>query len=218
MRWAWLFVALGCSGTAGDGPVPRVIPALSRFVDPLIGTKGHGNSVPGPCVPHGMVKLSPDTDAEQGSIDAYDWDHDRIEGFSHTHLQGPGGTNNGYSQVLVMPLVGEVRTDRDRYASRYDHATEVAAPGYYAVTLEDAGIRAELTATRRCGVHRYTFPAADAARVILDAAHTRGEPRDGRVEVVAPDTIRGKAVHQVNPLVALGVGDSAPGTTGISTP
>jgi len=190
---------------------------LTRYVDPLIGTRGEGNAVPGPCVPHGMVKLSPDTDAEEGSIDAYDFDHGRIEGFSHTHLEGPGGSHNGYSQVLLMPRVGAVRTVRQEYASPFDHATEVVSPGYYSVVLADSGIQAELSATRRCGVHRYTFPAAMDAHVLVDLAHTRGEPVGGHVEVVGADTVRGRAVHQVNPLVAWAVGDYAPGTTGVST-
>jgi predicted alpha-1,2-mannosidase len=161
-----------------------------------------------------MVKLSPDTDDGPGTVEAYEWDNARIEGFSHTHLEGPGGSNNGYSQVLVTAAVGEVKPDA--YASKFQHETETAKAGYYAVTLDDPGVRAEVTATRLCGVHRYTFPATKEARILIDPSHVRGEPLEARAEVVGTDTVRGYSVHTVAPIIAAGVGDFATGTTGTS--
>ncbi len=210
---ALIAVALaGCSGSSRrEVPVEDV----ARFVSPLIGTLGSGNAIPGPSLPHGFVKLSPDTNAGPGDIDAYEYANDRIEAFSHTHLEGPGGSYNGYSQLGVMPVVGDPGFTESGYASRFSHATEIAEPGYYAVTLEDSDVRAELTAAARVGVHRYTFPQTDGARVLLDVSHNRGLAVDGWVEVVDDHTVRGFGLYQMNPLVALFTG-AAPGDTGLS--
>jgi predicted alpha-1,2-mannosidase len=235
-RTSCLLVLLAACGSAGsqgadavqdspdapdviaDVPPPREIPELTRFVDPFIGTKGPGNAIPGPVVPHGMVKLSPDTSSGPGTIEGYEWSDDRIEGFSHTHFEGPGGSQNGYSQVLLTPGAGPIRTTAETYAQNYSHASESASPGYYAVTLADSGIRAELTATRLCGVHRYTFPAAAGGWILVDAGHTRGAPVDCSVEVVGKDTLRGTGVHQVNPAIATMLDLAGEGAgTGLST-
>ena len=135
---------------------------LTVYVDPLIGTSGPGNVVPGPSLPHGMVKLSPDSVVDSGDVDAYEYDSGRIEGFSHTHLQGPGGDHNGYSHILLMPVTGELLTEEIDYASAFSHDEEQAEVGYYSVMLSDYGVRAELTATAHAGFHRYTYPASDS--------------------------------------------------------
>ncbi|WP_297931535.1 GH92 family glycosyl hydrolase [uncultured Alistipes sp.] len=158
------------------------------YVDPTIGTRSMGHVFPGACVPHGAVQLSPDTEMVPHSIDGryqpdayrycagYQWDDRTIVGFSHTHLSGTGHSDLG--DILLMPGVGEVRLDRgtaDRpgtgYRSRFSHERERAEAGYYAVTLDDSGIRAELTATERVGVHRYTFPAGARQHVVVDLDH-----------------------------------------------
>lgn len=212
-----------CSVAQGDGSSADVIedtadvyPSVAKWVNTLIGTKGPGNAVPGPCVPHGMVKLSPDTDDGPGTVEGYEYDNARIEGFSHTHLEGPGGSNNGYSQVLVTAIVGPVKTSSAEYASRFDHSTEVARAGYYSVILEDYDVLVELTATRLCGVHRYTFPVSKEAHIIFDPSHVRGEHQEASVEFVGSDAIQGYSMHTVSPLIAAAVGDYAPGTTGTS--
>ena len=99
-----------------------------------------------------------------------------IVGFSHTHFSGTGHSDLG--DILVMPSVGDVKfnpgtaDDPDSgYRSRFSHESESASPGYYAVTLDDTGVRAELTATPRTGVHRYTFPENADGHVVLDLAH-----------------------------------------------
>ena len=147
-------------------------------VDPFIGTGGEGHTFPGATLPFGMVQLSPDTRI-QPRKDAYGWaagyryDDSSIVGFSHTHFSGTGHSDLG--DVLVMPVVGEVKLERGApdqpgsgYGSRFRHDDEVAQPGYYAVTLDDYGVRAELTTTARVGVHRYSFPEGKPAHVLVD--------------------------------------------------
>ena len=158
------------------------------YVDPFIGTNGMGHTFPGACVPFGAVQLSPDTDTIPHNVNgvyqkrAYEYcagyrhGDKTIVGFSHTHLSGTGHSDLG--DILVMPSVGDVKLnpgtadDPDSgYRSRFSHESESASPGYYAVTLDDSGVRAELTATARTGVHRYTFPENADGHVVLDLAH-----------------------------------------------
>lgn len=207
--WLVLTLVTGCDNTPVTADPP---PDLTAWVDPLIGSLGPGNVVPGPCVPHGMVKLSPDTNARQGSIDAYEWANDRIEGFSHTHLEGPGGGGNGYSQISVLPVVGDVPANLKQAASLFSHDQEIAQVGYYAVTLLDYGVRAELTATRRTGVHRYTFPQSDQSHLVFDLEQNRGMSLGGFVEAVGEDGLQGWGRYQVNPLIGLTLSETNPGT------
>ena len=147
-------------------------------VDPFIGTGEGGHTYPGASLPFGMVQLSPDTDHHsfhQGYKWAagYSYDDPTIIGFSHTHFSGTGHSDMG--DVLLMPIAGDVRLEPgdpakpgSGYRSRFSHQSEQAEPGYYAVTLSDYGIRVELTATRRVGLQRYSFPAGTPAHVLLD--------------------------------------------------
>ena len=171
---------------------------LTRHVDPFIGTSGAGNAIPGALLPHGMVRLSPDSVVEPGSIDAYEHDSDRIEGFTHLHLEGPGGSANGYNQIRVMPAMGSF--DLADLSAAFSHDDEEAAPGYYAVTL-DSGVRVELTATAHAGVHRYTFPAGEAS-LVLDLGSSNGLSRGGSVEIVGDRALRGVGQYIVHPLVS----------------
>ncbi|MDE2315825.1 MAG: GH92 family glycosyl hydrolase [Xanthomonadaceae bacterium] len=147
-------------------------------VDPRIGTGGNGHTFPGATVPFGMIQLSPDT-AMPDFRHAYKWaagyqyGDPTIMGFSHTHFSGSGHSDLG--DVLVMPIAGDVKLDpgdADKpgsgYRSRFSHASEVEQAGYYAVTLSDYGIRAELTASMRVGWHRYTFPKDKPAHLLFD--------------------------------------------------
>ena len=156
-------------------------PDLLVQVDPFIGTGADGHTFPGATVPFGMVQLSPDTliaDFKHSYAHAagYRYEDSTIQGFSHTHFSGAGHSDLG--DVSLMPIAGEVRLDPgdadhpgSGYRSRFSHADERASPGYYAVTLADYGVRAELTATTRVGVHRYSFPAGAPAHVLLDLRH-----------------------------------------------
>ncbi|WP_266168428.1 GH92 family glycosyl hydrolase [Dyella subtropica] len=147
-------------------------------VDPRIGTGGDGHTFPGATMPFGMIQLSPDT-AMPDFKHAYKWaagyqyGDSSLLGFSHTHFSGSGHSDLG--DVLVMPIAGEVRLEPgdaakpgSGYRSRFSHDSETVEAGYYAVTLSDYGVRAELTAGRRIGWHRYTFPAGKPAHLLLD--------------------------------------------------
>jgi len=171
----WLATVLLAAATAHAAtPGERAYAA----VDPFIGTGGEGHTYPGATVPFGMIQLSPDTQIKPRK-EAYGWaagyryDDSTIVGFSHTHFSGSGHSDLG--DVLLMPISGEPKVERgdvkvpgSGYTSRFRHQTEQAQPGYYAVTLDDYGVRAELTASPRVGVHRYTFPKGKPAHVLVD--------------------------------------------------
>lgn len=166
---ALLVLPIASPGPAGF-PLPRA--ALARepvdWVDPMIGTSSSRWMLfPGPSMPFGMVKLSPDNQQHCWKA-GYEYKVENIAGFSHIHSWVMGG-------LLVMPTVGPLKTvpgtekDPDGgYRSRFRHATETASPGYYAVTLDDYGIRAELTTTTRTGMMRFAFPQSDEARILFD--------------------------------------------------
>lgn len=147
-------------------------------VDPFIGTGVEGHTYPGAVAPFGMVQLSPDTDTGcvirecYSHAAGYRYEDPTIEGFSHTHFSGAGHSDLG--DILVMPVSGDAVSidpgtlEAPGYRSRFSHASEVASPGYYAVTLDGPSVRAELTAGTRIGVHRYTFPRGRAAHLVID--------------------------------------------------
>ncbi|MCU0371568.1 MAG: GH92 family glycosyl hydrolase, partial [Bacteroidales bacterium] len=168
-RFIWLvsLVILGaCSFNRQDQPY--------HYVDPFIGTGGHGHTYPGATLPFGMVQLSPDTRKDNwDACSGYHYSDSTIMGFSHTHLSGTGVGD--YGDIRVMPIVGGLKIrpgDEDLpgsgYRSRFSHSREQANPGYYQVFLEDYQVVAELTVSRRCGFHQYTFPAADEAYIVFD--------------------------------------------------
>jgi predicted alpha-1,2-mannosidase len=154
---------------------------LTRSVKLAIGTGGHGHTYPGATVPFGMVQLSPDT-YNQGWdwCSGYHYSDKSIMGFSHTHLSGTGAGD--LLDFLVMPGTGAVKLapgsrehPEEGYRSRFSHEDEIAEPGYYSVVLGDYGIRAELSATERAGIHKYTFPQSAESHFILDLAHAYGD-------------------------------------------
>ena len=150
-------------------------------VNPFLGTDFFGHTYPGASLPYAMVHLSPDCGTQGWTFCAgYVYSENTIIGFSHTHWSGVGMVNGG--EVLLMPTVGnKLKTwpgspenPGEGYRSRFDHADETASPGYYSVLLKDCGVKAELTATKRAGFHRYTFPKSENSRVILDLGHQIG--------------------------------------------
>jgi predicted alpha-1,2-mannosidase len=163
----------------------------AELASPFFGVDGGGNTVPGASVPFGFVSLSPDT--SRGSTSGYD-SSGLILGFSHTHVSGTGGAGK-YGNFRVTPAIGE-----DAWGNlAFPKAGEEASPGYYAVTLGRAGkqIRAELTASRLAGFHRYRFSPTSAARIVIDASATiplgGGGPRcsGGEVQVIDDRHIAG---------------------------
>jgi predicted alpha-1,2-mannosidase len=151
-------------------------------VNPFIGTDFFGHTFPGASLPFAMVHLSPDVNDQGWTYAAgYVYSENSIMGFSHTHWSGVGMVNGG--DILLMPatgsklktIPGSLEKPEEGYRSRFDHADEIARPGYYSVILKDYNIRAELTSTRRAGFHRYTFPGSDNSRIILDLGHGIGK-------------------------------------------
>ncbi len=145
-----------------------------NYVDTFIGTGGHGHTYPGATMPFGMVQLSPDTRIDSwDGCSGYHYSDSTILGFSHTHLSGTGVGD--YGDFRFMPTVGEVKlipgeenNPQSGYRSTFNHKTEKAEPGYYAVTLDDYNIDVELTTTKRAGFHKYTFPESNQANIIMD--------------------------------------------------
>jgi predicted alpha-1,2-mannosidase len=185
----------------GAALTPAPARAASNPLDeplPLVGTAEHGHAYPGAIVPFGMVQLSPDTPLEGwDGCSGYHYSDSAIRGFSHTHLAGTGCGCLG--DVLLMPTVGEVHLEAGSpgqgYTSRFSHSQEKATPGYYRVNLEDPQVMAELTATARCGFHRYTFPAADAAHLVLDLVHGIGNKTvDSSIQFENDTTISGSRI------------------------
>jgi predicted alpha-1,2-mannosidase len=177
---------------------------LCRYVDPFIGTGGHGHTFPGATLPFGMVQLSPDTDvARWDACSGYHRDDSSILGFSHTHLSGTGVGD--MMDFLVVPATGPVRLSpgtlaqpQGSYRSRFDHADERASAGYYRVLLKDYGVEAELTATARAGLHRYRFLEEGPGHLLIDLCHGAQESpevltkvSEASLRVVGTDTLVG---------------------------
>lgn len=197
------------SSLPGD---PIVDLAVLKYVDPMIGTAASGHTFPGATVPAGMVQLSPDTfigsntDHESGlnpwhSASGY-WDSSNYEtgevvntdvplyGFSHTHLSGTGATDLG--DILVLPYEDMANTQ----LNSFDKANEEARAGYYKTKLNQGQIEVELSATKRVGLHKYTFADGADRNVKFDLGHTlmnnNGKSLKNKVEVVDEYTIRGR--------------------------
>lgn len=154
---------------------------LTDYVNPFIGTGPvdnslSGNNYPGATVPFGMVQLSPDTRTE------IDWDYNsgynyndkHIVGFSHTHLSGTGLAD--FFDILFLPVSGDIdfwHNNPENYQSAFSHDRENARPGYYQVLLDRYNVNSELTATTRCGFHKYTYPKGESSHLIVNLVHSR---------------------------------------------
>jgi predicted alpha-1,2-mannosidase len=158
---------------------------LARYVRPIIGTQKMGHTYPGATVPFGAVQLSPETDTISYEMNGkyngdvykycagYKYEDKTIVGFSHTHFSGTGHSDLG--DFLVMPTQGKLQLNpgtasdpKSGYRSTFSHANEVSQAGYYKVKLDEDNILAEMTATKRVGMHQYTFPKSDQSHIILD--------------------------------------------------
>jgi len=197
---------IGCVVLATAGLVRAQQPVDS--VDPMIGAvtyrqdtadvHGLGKTFPGAATPFGLVQLSPDTFTGGDNGSGYSYEHPTIEGFSFTHMSGVGWYGD-LGNFLVTPTVGKLKTNRGDpenpatgYRSRFSHETEIAKAGYYAATLTDYGIRAELTAAPHAGILRFTFPAHEQSRIQIDLSRrVGGTSTEQFVEVVDDHTIRG---------------------------
>jgi len=192
----WTFVCtVCCYGASPALPTSAKAGELGRRVNPFIGVGGLsylcGNNFPGATVPFGMVRLSPDTISSAGrratNSSGYFYDDERMLGFSHTRLSGTGATDGG--NFLVVPSVAPFSVEGRRLGlnAKFDHKREFAFPGYYAIALAEPEVVAELTATRRVGVHRYTFAASQTPHLRIHATSVLGKGRstEGEIRVLA---------------------------------
>lgn len=170
-----LLFCISCTPTEQEDE--SLTSANSQYVDPFIGTGGHGHTYPGATLPFGMVQLSPDTRLEGwDGCSGYHYSDSVVYGFSHTHLSGTGVSD--YGDILFMPVAENPSTFNGYpdqasvgYASAFEKSTEKASPGYYAVTLSEGNVKVELTATENCGIHKYDFGNAAKGHVVVDLAH-----------------------------------------------
>ncbi len=158
---------------------------LVKYVKPIIGTQKMGHTFPGATVPFGAVQLSPETDTISYELNGkyngdvykycagYKYEDKTIVGFSHTHFSGTGHSDLG--DFLIMPTQGVLQLNpgtaenpKGGFRSAFSHDNEVAEAGYYKVKLDDDHILAEMTATKRVGMHQYTFPKSDQSHIIFD--------------------------------------------------
>ncbi|WP_299156026.1 GH92 family glycosyl hydrolase [uncultured Christiangramia sp.] len=161
---------------------------FAQYVDPMIGTAKMGHTYPGATVPFGSIQLSPDTDTIPYAVNGrynpdvykycagYQYDDHTIVGFSHTHFSGTGHSDLG--DFLIMPTTGDLKLNpgtesnpESGYRSRFSHDRETAEAGYYSVMLDDYNIKAEMTASTRVGMHRYTFPEGEKSHLVFDLMH-----------------------------------------------
>jgi predicted alpha-1,2-mannosidase len=136
---------------------------LTRYIDPMIGTGGHGHTFPGACVPFGMVQLSPDNGSQGWDwCSGYNYSDTTIAGFSHTHLSGTGCGD--WVDVSVMPHIHHIPDSARFFKVGFSHKNEQASAGFYSVQLNN-GVKVALTATERCGMHMYVFPKGSKPRL-----------------------------------------------------
>ncbi|WP_327111939.1 GH92 family glycosyl hydrolase [Streptomyces sp. NBC_01341] len=197
MRWTHLLRGAGTAAATAallggavatpataDGGAHAEHGRLTDLVNPFIGTENEGNTYPGAAVPFGMVQFSPDTGHNTG----YDYSENHIRGFSTVHISGVGCGLGG--DLPVLPTTGDITsTDNAAYAAEFSHDDEKASPGTYTVGLK-TGIKAELSATERTGVQRYTFPATDKANVLINAGQSLHKTVNTEVEILDRRTVR----------------------------
>ena len=193
---------IGCSLLLGMAACTQTSTSqdYTDFVNPFIGTGGHGHTYPGAVVPNGMIQPSPDTRIYQwDACSGYYYNDSTINGFSHTHLSGTGCGD--YGDVLLMPTVGKQdyqamgsKSQQMAYASAFSHQNEMAQPGYYSAVLDRYNVKAELTATKRAAIHRYTFPQSDESGFILDLDYSlqRQKNEEMELEVISDTEICGR--------------------------
>lgn len=185
-----LVLISSCSNTDQD---------LYTYVNPFIGTGGHGHTYPGVSMPHGMVQLSPDTrTVNWDACSGYHYSDSTIIGFSHKHLSGTGAID--YGDIRFMPVNGNIVFDpgteadpESGYRSRFSHEKEKAGAAYYSVLLKDYDIQVELTCTPRVGIHQYIFPENCKKSIIVDLLNDLGNNKvlSSGIKITAPNEIRG---------------------------
>jgi predicted alpha-1,2-mannosidase len=168
---------------------PAISQKLTTYVNPFVGTGGHGHTFPGATTPFGMVQVSPDTRLTGwDGCSGYHYTDTVIYGFSHTHLSGTGVSD--YGDILLMPGIGLPLLRDYAYASTFQKSNEKAEPGYYQVFLDKPNINVELTCSPRAAIHRYTFPNVPKGFVALDLVH-RDPVLDASIDFMSETVIAG---------------------------
>jgi len=186
------FLLTSCN-LSSDKHIAKKDKALITYVNPFIGTGGHGHTYPGATMPFGMMQLSPDTrlDGWDG-CSGYHYSDNYIYGFSHTHLSGTGVSD--YGDILLMPTnklnFNNGSDSKPGYRAHFSHENEIAQPGYYKVHLDSINIEVELTVSKRSGVHKYSYPSSENQYLILDLEH-RDEVLDYKIRMLNDSTITG---------------------------
>jgi predicted alpha-1,2-mannosidase len=186
LGWLLLLLLPGCIGNMAVDPID--------YVDPFIGTGGHGHTYPGATSPYGAVQLSPDTRRDNWDACAgYHYSDSTIIGFSHTHLSGTGAIDLG--DILFHPTSRAMDNGAEHYTPEligFSHKDEKATPGYYSVNFRKEGILAEMTASTYAGVHRYTFRKGLPASLVIDMKHLLT-----RDELIDTLSIRGSGPNEI---------------------
>lgn len=193
-----LFLTTTCLFSCSNGDSKDQGNNYTQFVDPLIGSGGHGHVFVGASVPFGAIQAGPSNFHKGWDwCSSYHYSDSIVKGFSHLHLSGTGCTDLG--EFLIMPAVGELKmnpgTQEDPnsgYASYYNHNTEKVEPGYYKVHLDTYDIDIEMTTSERVALHKITYPKSDDAKIIIDLAEGNGD--------IATKTF----VHKVNDTIVAG--------------
>ena len=188
------FALTACHNPSEQKELPKK--QLTKYVNPFIGTDGTGNTYPGAMTPFGMVQLSPDIGIPGWDrISGYFYPDSIITGFSHTHLSGTGAGD--LYDVLIMPTNSRfnerIEANNHLPFSYFSHKHETATAGYYSVDLLSYGIKAELTATPRVGVQRYTFPKDEQSKITIDLGYSINwdKPTETYLKVVDNTTLEG---------------------------
>jgi predicted alpha-1,2-mannosidase len=175
-------------------------PSKTTFVNPFIGTGGHGHTYPGASAPFGMIQISPDTrfDGWDG-CSGYHYSDSVIYGFSHTHLSGVGVPD--YCDLLIVPQCGQPKTtpgykSKEGYGSKFNHSKEKASPGFYEVSLLDSKIDAKITTGERSGMHEYTFLSKNGKKYILLDLDHRDELLSSTINIIDKKTISGSRISK----------------------
>lgn len=195
LRLSFLLITLILASCKKDSQIEiaKKDKPLIQYVNPFIGTGGHGHTYPGATMPFGMMQLSPDTrlDGWDG-CSGYHYSDEYIYGFSHTHLSGTGVSD--YGDILLMPTnainFNNGSDGKSGYKAHFSHENEIAEPGYYKVHLDSTNIDVELTVSKRSGMHKYKFPSSENQYIILDLDH-RDQLLDYKIQMVDSQSIKG---------------------------
>lgn len=183
----FLFFGLGFS----SGMLSQTVD-FAKYVNPFVGTGGHGHTFPGATTPFGMVQLSPDTriDGSWDGCGGYHYSDSVLYGFSHTHLSGTGVSD--YGDILLLPTAKTTGggAPAKRLSAKFSHKNEKASPGFYAVRLDEENIEVELSSSARVGMHKYTFPVSGRITIILDLDH-RDKLLESKVNFISKKKIEG---------------------------